>query len=142
VVALAVLAIFFWREYSREVRRASQRVSFVNQVSHELTRQGLAEVLDSEGYQVIQAADGATAIEQFRSNLQDFVCLDIMMPGRSGYDVCRSIQTTHPDLSIIFISAKPEEIDKVVGFELGADDFIVKPFGVREVVAWIQPHRL
>jgi DNA-binding response OmpR family regulator len=142
VVALAVLAIFFWREYSREVRRASQQVSFVNQVSHELTRQGLAEVLASEGYQVIQAADGATAIEQFRSNLPDFVCLDIMMPGRSGYDVCRSIRTTHPDLSIIFISAKPEEIDKVVGFELGADDFIVKPFGVREVVAWIQPHRL
>jgi two-component system, OmpR family, alkaline phosphatase synthesis response regulator PhoP len=104
----------------------------------ELTRQGLAEVLASEGYQVIQAADGASAIEQFRANLPDFVCLDIMMPGRSGYDVCRSIRATHPDLPIIFISAKSEEIDKVVGFELGADDFIVKPFGVREVVARIR----
>jgi len=104
----------------------------------ELTRQGLAEVLASEGYQVIQAADGVTAIEQFRLHLPDFVCLDIMMPGRSGYDVCRSIRTTHPDLPIIFISAKSEEIDKVVGFELGADDFIVKPFGAREVVARIR----
>lgn len=104
----------------------------------ELTRQGLAEVLASEGYQVIQAADGAAAIELFRTDLPDFVCLDIMMPGRSGYDVCRAIRTTHPDLPIIFISAKSEEIDKVVGFELGADDFIVKPFGVREVVARIR----
>jgi two-component system, OmpR family, alkaline phosphatase synthesis response regulator PhoP len=104
----------------------------------ELTRQGLAEVLASEGYQVAQAADGATAMEQFQANLPDFVCLDIMMPGRSGFDVCRAIRATHPDIPIIFISAKSEEIDKIVGFELGADDFIVKPFGVREVVARIR----
>ncbi len=104
----------------------------------ELTRQGLAEVLASEGYQVVQAANGAAAIEQFAASIPDFVCLDIMMPGRSGYDVCRSIRATHPDIPIIFISAKSEEIDKIVGFELGADDFIVKPFGVREVVARIR----
>ena len=104
----------------------------------ELTRQGLAEVLASEGYQVAQAANGAAAIEQFAASVPDFVCLDIMMPGRSGYDVCRSIRTTHPDIPIIFISAKSEEIDKIVGFELGADDFIVKPFGVREVAARIR----
>jgi len=104
----------------------------------ELTRQGLAEVLASEGYQVIQAEDGAAALEQFQADPPDFVCLDIMMPGRNGYDVCRSIRSTHPDIPIIFISAKSEEIDKVVGFELGADDFIIKPFGVREVVARIR----
>ena len=104
----------------------------------ELTRQGLAEVLASEGYQVIQAADGSSALEKFAADVPDFVCLDIMMPGRSGYDVCRSIRSTHPDIPIIFISAKSEEIDKVVGFELGADDFIVKPFGVREVIARIR----
>ncbi|MBL6704904.1 MAG: response regulator transcription factor [Planctomycetaceae bacterium] len=104
----------------------------------ELTRQGLAEVLASEGFQVVQAANGAAAIEQFAASIPDFVCLDIMMPGRSGYDVCRSIRATHPDIPIIFISAKSEEIDKIVGFELGADDFIVKPFGVREVVARIR----
>ncbi|MFT5328439.1 MAG: DNA-binding response OmpR family regulator [Planctomycetaceae bacterium] len=104
----------------------------------ELTRQGLAEVLASEGYQVVQVADGAAAIEQFKISVPDFVCLDIMMPGRNGYDVCRSIRSTHPDIPIFFISAKSEEIDKVVGFELGADDFIVKPFGVREVIARIR----
>lgn len=104
----------------------------------ELTRQGLAEVLASEGYQVIQVADGSAALEQFAANVPDFVCLDIMMPERSGYDVCRSIRSTHLDIPIIFISAKSEEIDKVVGFELGADDFIVKPFGVREVIARIR----
>lgn len=104
----------------------------------ELTRQGLAEVLASEGYQVVEAADGAAALKQFEAGVPDFVCLDIMMPGRSGYDVCRSIRTTHPEMPIIFISAKSEEIDKVVGFELGADDFIVKPFGVREVIARIR----
>lgn len=104
----------------------------------ELTRQGLAEVLTTEGYQVIQVADGSDALEQFQSDPPDFVCLDIMMPGRNGYDVCRSIRSTHPDMPIIFISAKSEEIDRIVGFELGADDFIVKPFGVREVVARIR----
>ena len=104
----------------------------------ELTRQGLAEVLASEGYLVIQASDGVAALEQFQADPPDFVCLDIMMPGQNGYDVCRSIRSTHPDMPIIFISAKSEEIDKVVGFELGADDFIIKPFGVREVVARIR----
>jgi len=104
----------------------------------ELTRHGLAEILAAEGYQVVQASDGAAALEHFANEVPDFVCLDIMMPERSGYDVCRSIRSTHPDIPIIFISAKSEEIDKVVGFELGADDFIVKPFGVREVVARIR----
>jgi len=104
----------------------------------ELTRQGLAEVLASEGYEVTQVADGHAALESFRSARPEFVCLDIMMPGQSGYDVCRAIRAADADIPIIFISAKSEEIDKVVGFELGADDFIVKPFGVREVVARIR----
>ena len=61
-----------------------------------------------------------------------------MMPGQNSYDVCRAIRDADPDIPIIFISAKSEEIDKVVGFEIGADDFIMKPFGVREVVARIR----
>lgn len=104
----------------------------------DLTRQGLAEVLEEEGYEVLQASDGSAALDSFRLNRPDFVCLDIMMPGRNGYDVCRSIRDSDPDVPIVFISAKSEEIDKVVGFEIGADDFIVKPFGVREVVARIR----
>jgi two-component system, OmpR family, alkaline phosphatase synthesis response regulator PhoP len=68
----------------------------------------------------------------------DCVCLDIMMPGMSGYDVCREIRRSDPNVPVIFISAKSEEIDTVIGLELGADDFIVKPFGVKEVLARIR----
>jgi len=64
--------------------------------------------------------------------------LDIMMPKRSGYDVCREIRRTDRDVPIVFLSAKAEEIDKVLGLELGADDFIMKPFGMRELVARVR----
>ncbi|MCH2202731.1 MAG: response regulator transcription factor [Fuerstiella sp.] len=102
------------------------------------TREGLVEVLQSEGYEVVSAGDGITAMRLFREWMPDFVCLDIMMPAASGYEVCKSIRAESPDLPIIFISAKAEEIDRLVGFELGADDFIVKPFSVREVVARVR----
>ncbi len=101
-------------------------------------RQGLIELLEREGYQAVAAADGREALQLFATERPDFVCLDIMMPGVNGYDVCRKLRETHPELPIIFISAKSEEIDKVVGLELGADDFIMKPFGVREVAARIR----
>jgi DNA-binding response OmpR family regulator len=102
------------------------------------TREGLVEVLQSEGYDVVSAGDGITAMRLFRESTPDFVCLDIMMPAASGYEVCKSIRAESLDLPIIFISAKAEEIDRLVGFELGADDFIVKPFSVREVVARVR----
>ena len=102
------------------------------------TRRGLAEVLESEGYEVVTAGDGMTAMKLFRECSPDFVCLDIMMPASSGYEVCKWIRTQSPDLPIIFISAKAEEVDRLVGFELGADDFIMKPFSVREVLARVR----
>ena len=102
------------------------------------TRAGLGEILEAEGYQVLTAQDGKNALELFTRESPDFICLDIMMPGLSGYDVCREIRRTDPNVPVIFISAKSEEIDTVVGLELGADDFIVKPFGVKEVVARIR----
>ena len=101
-------------------------------------RRGLVDILEGEGYVTAQAADGDAALELFAEEQPDFVCLDIMMPGQSGYDVCRAIRAGGSQVPIVFISAKSEEIDKVVGLELGADDFIVKPFGVREVVARIR----
>ena len=104
----------------------------------EHTRNGLVEVLEREGYTVISAKDGQQALERFKGEKPDFVCLDIMMPEVNGYDVCRELRQTDPATPIIFISAKSEEIDRVVGLELGADDFITKPFGVREVVARIR----
>ena len=103
-----------------------------------LTREGLAELLSQEGYEVALAEDGELAIKQFLADRPDFVCLDVMMPKMSGYEVCRSIRQHDPHVPIIFISAKSEEIDKVVGLELGADDFIIKPFGVNEVIARVR----
>jgi DNA-binding response OmpR family regulator len=102
------------------------------------TRAGLAEILEAEGYDVLATKDGKEALRLFASESPDFVCLDIMMPGMSGYDVCREIRRSDTGIPVIFISAKSEEIDTVVGLELGADDFIVKPFGVKEVVARIR----
>lgn len=102
------------------------------------TREGLSELLEGEGYQVIATGNGTDAIREFRQQKPDFVCLDIMMPGQSGYDACRTIRAASPDVPIIFISAKAEEIDRLVGFDVGADDFIAKPFSVREVVARVR----
>jgi two-component system, OmpR family, alkaline phosphatase synthesis response regulator PhoP len=104
----------------------------------QLTRDGLVEVLEREGYTVVSAKDGQEALGLFKGEKPDFVCLDIMMPEANGYDVCRELRRANPATPIIFISAKSEEIDRVVGLELGADDFITKPFGVREVVARIR----
>ena len=104
----------------------------------QFTRDGLVEVLKEEGYEVAMAADGDAAIQLFNQFRPDFVCLDIMMPGASGYEVCKSIRNMDAELPIVFISAKSEEIDKLVGFELGADDFITKPFSLKEVVARIR----
>lgn len=101
-------------------------------------RDGLVEVLQGEGYCTVAACNGQEAIETFEREQPEFICLDIMMPGVNGYDVCREIRKSDPEVPIIFISAKSEEIDRVVGLELGADDFIMKPFGVREVIARIR----
>ena len=104
----------------------------------ENTLKGLLEILSDEGYRTLPARDGKEALELFQEEAPDFVCLDIMMPGASGYDVCREIRRMRSEVPILFISAKSEEIDKVIGLELGADDFITKPFGVRELVARIR----
>jgi two-component system, OmpR family, alkaline phosphatase synthesis response regulator PhoP len=101
-------------------------------------RDGLIEVLQGEGYATVSAADGAEALAAFDRETPDFVLLDIMMPEMDGYEVCRRIRRDHDQVPIIFISAKSEEVDRVVGLELGADDFIMKPFGVREVIARIR----
>ncbi|NUM56345.1 MAG: response regulator transcription factor [Candidatus Hydrogenedentes bacterium] len=101
-------------------------------------RNGLAELLNNEGYSTVLARNGAEALELFRKAAPDFVCLDIMMPGANGYDVCREIRKKNANVPVIFISAKSEEVDKVLGLELGADDYILKPFGVREVLARIR----
>ena len=102
------------------------------------TRNGLIEIFENEGYGVVSAENGIEALDTFRTESPDVVCLDIMMPGMNGYDTCREIRKINEMVPVLFISAKSEEIDKVLGLELGADDFIVKPFGVKEVLARIR----
>ncbi len=101
-------------------------------------REGLQTLLSGEGYEVIPAADGGEAIDLFKAEAPDFIVLDIMMPEKDGYQMCREIRQLNKTVPVIFLSAKSEEIDRVVGLELGADDFIVKPFGTREVIARIR----
>jgi len=101
-------------------------------------RQGLDDLLSKEGYEIDAAENGKIALERFKQQKPQFVILDIMMPEMDGYAVCREIRRLDSDVPIIFLSAKSEEIDRVIGLELGADDYISKPFGTREVVARIR----
>ena len=98
----------------------------------------LCEIFENEGFNTLKAQNGQQALDLYNNENPDFICLDIMMPEINGYDVCRKIRQTNADIPIIFLSAKDEEIDRVIGLELGADDYITKPFGVREVVARIR----
>lgn len=100
-------------------------------------RMGLKDTLESEAYVIVEAADGNEAIALFKTQSIDLALLDVMMPEKSGYDVCREIRAIDQQLPIIMLTAKGEEIDKVVGLELGADDYITKPFGIHELLARI-----
>lgn len=97
----------------------------------------LEDLLEGEGYRVSLAEDGEKGLQAFRKEIPDMVLLDIMMPRMSGYDLCREIRKTHPLLPLLMLTAKGEEVDKVLGLELGADDYMVKPFGTRELLARI-----
>ncbi|VUS42399.1 Alkaline phosphatase synthesis transcriptional regulatory protein PhoP [Klebsiella huaxiensis] len=101
-------------------------------------RQGLVDVLSREGYTLLAAPDGREALAIYHREMPDFVLLDIMMPEMDGYSVCREIRRHNEHIPIVFLSAKDEEIDRVVGLELGADDYISKPFGIHELRARIK----
>jgi DNA-binding response OmpR family regulator len=101
-------------------------------------RLGLVATLESEGYAVTAASDGAQALRLFPQEKFDLVLLDIMMPKASGYDVCRELRARGTRVPILFLTAKGEEIDKVVGLKLGADDYVTKPFGVHELLARVE----
>ncbi len=102
------------------------------------TLMGLKELLEDEGWLVTAAHDGKEAEELFHSQRPDLVLLDLMMPKRSGYDVLRTVRTTDSSIPVLLLSAKSEELDKVLGLDLGADDFIAKPFSALELTARIR----
>jgi DNA-binding response OmpR family regulator len=99
---------------------------------------GVADLLALEGYAVEAVSDGAAALGRFRAAAPDLVLLDVMMPKMSGYDVCRAIRRENPAIPVLMLTAKGEEIDRVIGLELGADDYIVKPFGMAELLARVR----
>ena len=99
---------------------------------------GVADLLRIEGYTVEEASDGAAALEGFKKTSPDLVLLDVMMPKMNGYDVCREIRKTDPLTPVLMLTARGEEIDRVLGLELGADDYIVKPFGMAELLARVR----
>ncbi|PTX96461.1 response regulator transcription factor [Opitutus sp. ER46] len=101
-------------------------------------RLGLIATLESDGYAVVAAGDGAQALRLFAQEKFDLVLLDVMMPKASGYDVCREIRAGGARMPVLFLTAKGEEIDKVVGLKLGADDYVTKPFGVHELLARVE----
>lgn len=97
-------------------------------------REGLRVALQAEGFEVEVAADGAEALAHFAAISPDVVLLDVMLPRMSGIDVCRRIRASS-DTPVIMVSARRSEIDTVVGLEVGADDYVAKPYRVRELVA-------
>ena len=99
---------------------------------------GLEDLLVSEGYRVDCARDGRRALQLYHSSKPDLVVLDIMIPQLSGYEVCRQIRRQDTITPILMLTAKGQEPDKVAGLELGADDYVVKPFGVSELLARIR----
>jgi DNA-binding response OmpR family regulator len=100
-------------------------------------RLGLEEVLRSDGFEVASCPRGDEALDAAARHRPDLILLDIMLPGLSGYDVCREIRARHSATPILMLTAKSQELDKVVGLDLGADDYVTKPFGVRELLARI-----
>lgn len=99
---------------------------------------GLRDNFEYEGYDVISAEDGVTGLERALADDPDLVVLDVMMPRMSGLDVCKQLKAKRPSVPIIMLTARGQEIDKVVGLELGADDYVTKPFSVRELMARVK----
>jgi two-component system alkaline phosphatase synthesis response regulator PhoP len=101
---------------------------------------GLKMNLVDEGYDVDYALDGIGGFEKAMKEKPDLILLDIMLPGMNGLEICRELRQKKVDVPILMLTAKGEEIDKLIGFEIGADDYISKPFSIRELLARIKAH--
>jgi DNA-binding response OmpR family regulator len=99
---------------------------------------GLRDNFEFEGYEVLTARDGVAGLERALKESPDLVLLDVMMPRMSGLDVCKQLKAKKPQIPIIMLTARGQEVDKVVGLELGADDYVTKPFSIRELLARVK----
>ncbi len=112
------------------------RILIVEDELHML--QGIKDNLEFEGYEVDTASEGNEGMKKILDKSFDLVLLDVMLPNMSGFDICRNARKEGITTPIILLTAKGEEIDKVLGLELGADDYITKPFSLRELLARIK----
>ena len=96
---------------------------------------GLQEILRGEGFDVVSCTDGAKALAAYEREKPSLIILDVMLPGKTGYDLCKELRERNCSAPILMLTANGQEIDKVIGLELGADDYVTKPFGVRELLA-------
>lgn len=99
---------------------------------------GLRDNLEFEGYHVDTAIEGKSGLDKILNNNYHLVLLDVMLPNISGFDICKKVRSNGIKTPIILLTAKGEEIDKVLGLEFGADDYITKPFGLRELLARVK----
>jgi DNA-binding response OmpR family regulator len=99
---------------------------------------GLKDNLEIENYQVDVASEGETGLQKIKTGKHDLILLDVMLPKISGFDICKAARAAGIKTPIILLTARGEEIDKVLGLELGADDYITKPFSVRELLARVK----
>ena len=98
----------------------------------------LAFNLSREGYDTMEAYDGVTGLQLALEHNPDLILLDLMLPGMNGFEVCRRIRETGSTIPVLMLTAREEEADKVMGLELGADDYITKPFSMRELLARVK----
>jgi DNA-binding response OmpR family regulator len=103
-------------------------------------RQALQDAFNHHGYSVIEAADGETGLRLVESERPDLILLDIMLPGLDGFEVCLRLRAGGFTAPILMLTSRSEEVDRVVGLEIGADDYIVKPFSMRELLARVKAH--
>ncbi|MDZ4785663.1 MAG: response regulator transcription factor [bacterium] len=101
-------------------------------------RSGLTLNLELEGYKVVAASDGEEGVTIVDKHKPDLIILDVMMPRKDGFEVCRELRNKGISSPIILLTAKSQEVDKVLGLELGADDYLAKPFGMKELVARVK----
>jgi DNA-binding response OmpR family regulator len=106
----------------------------------ECLRDTIGVLLEQEGFRAVLAADGQTGYDNTMLLKPDLVLVDLRLPGMSGIEICKQLRASHVETPIIVLSALGEEVDKVLLLELGADDYLVKPFGARELVARIRAH--
>ncbi len=113
-----------------------QRILVVE--DEEALQMGLEENLKYEGYEVVTARDGAEALTLAGEHELDLILLDIMLPKVSGYEVCRKLREDGCGVPIVMLTARQEEFDKLHGFEMGADDYVTKPFSIKELLARVR----